>query len=410
MFDSCSAYQNSRPHILFLSHCVPNPPDKGEKIRAHYALKALASEYRVHLACLARSPEEVRQAEELSGCCESVHVELLRPKLALARAGVRFLAGACLNEAFYSNEALRRRVNELAGRARFQAAFVYTAVMTPYVPAGVPMLLDFVDVDCEKWADYAQRRHPKFLYAAESRRMHRFERACAEQAQQSLVTTENEARILRRIAPGASVLGVENGVDGEFFDGQERPLRNELAGSRFVAFVGTMDYHPNVEAAKWFVKQVLPQLRHRVPELEFWIIGRHPARAVRKLRNEPNVRVLGGVPDVRPYLSSAAAIVAPLQLARGIQNKVLEALAMGRRVLATAEVCRTFGTELPYGVVRCCSCEQFVTEIERECRRRPGCDEAIRQAACRRFSWSLNTQILKEKFFAMVEEPATVVA
>lgn len=406
MFDSCSAYQDSRPHILFLSHCVPNPPDKGEKIRAHYELKALTEDFRVHLACLARTADEVEQAKRLTGVCASVHVERLRLKTALARAGTRFLLGACLNEAFYDNRALHRQVDELARGIPLAAAFVYTAVMAPYVPSGMPMLLDFVDVDCEKWADYAQRRRPAFVYGAEARRMHHFERLCAEQASERVVTTENEARILRRIAPGATVVSVENGVDSDFFDGRQQKLPNEPNAPPFVAFVGSMDYYPNVDAAVRFAREVFPELRRRVPDLAFFVIGRNPSSAVLKLRNEPNVRVLGGVPDVRPYLSSAAAIVAPLGLARGIQNKVLEALAMGRKVFASHAVCRTFGTDLPCGVVRCSSAADFVAAIVDECRHAPSCDEKIRQAACRRFSWSRNMQILQEQFSRIIEQPA----
>lgn len=409
MFESCSAYHNSRPHILFLSHCVPNPPNKGEKIRAHHVLKALAIEYRIHLACLARSSEELQQAEQLSECCESVHAVLLRPKLALIRAGVRFTGGACLNEAFYQNEQLRRKVYALARRVRLAGAFVYTAVMTPYVPPGVPVVLDFVDVDCEKWADYAQRRRPKFLYATEARRMQEFERACTSQAKQCLVTTENEARVLRGIAaPTALIVGIENGVDIGFFDGQPRPLPHEQAGVPFVTFIGSMDYYPNIEAAHWFHHEVFLELRRRVPGLEFWIIGRNPARSVLQLRKQPNVRVLGGVSDVRPYLWGAAAVVAPLQLARGIQNKVLEALGMGRRVFASDAVCRTFGSEVPAGVVRCSSSEEFVMEIVDEHRHGPASDEEIRNAASRRFSWTRNMAALTRQFSAAIKQTVPV--
>lgn len=408
MFESYSACQDPRPHILFLSHCVPNPPDKGEKIRAHYELKALAKRYRVHLACLARNAEEVRQAEELSGRCASVHVGLVRPKLALAKAGAQFLFGACLNQAFYNNQALRQHVNALGRRIPLQAAFVYTAVMTPYVPTSLPMFLDMVDVDFEKWFQYARCRRPRLLYAAEARRMRKFERSCAERARQTILTTENEARILKGIAPGASAMGLENGVDAGFFDGEPRPLPDGLASSPFVAFVGTMDYHPNAEAAIRFTKEVFPRLRHLVPGLQFFVVGRNPSSAVLKLRNEPGVQVLGGVPDVRPYLSSAAAIVAPLPLARGIQNKVLEALAMGRKVFASDAVCRTFGAEVPWGVVRCHSAEEFVTELLQECQRPPACDNAIRKAAQHRFSWDRNMQKMEGELAAILEQPAAM--
>jgi sugar transferase (PEP-CTERM/EpsH1 system associated) len=446
VFDSCSAYQTiqedaqnghgikratqgagefagrlvarnralcaSKPHLLFLSHCVPNPPDKGEKIRAYHELKALTENYDVHLACLARSDEEVAAAQALSECCASVHVELLRPKLALAWAGVKFLSGACLNEVFYRHPELHAYVRRLAAMVPLEAAFVYTAVMAPYVPAGLPYVLDLVDVDSEKWAQYARLRRPGFLYGIEGRRMREFERSVAGRAVQNILTTENEAGILRRMAPAVPVVSVENGVDTEYFDGRMRPLPNELQGSRYVAFIGSMDYHPNIEAAIRFGKEVFPELRRRVPALEFFVIGRNPTAAVRKLPNEanggPNIRVLGGVPDVRPYISCAAAMVAPLGLARGVQNKVLEALAMGRKVFVSDAVCRTFGADVPLGVVRCATTERFVAEIAEECQRAPGCDEKIRQAARVRFSWARNMQKISDKIRFIRREQALV--
>ncbi|MBV9264856.1 MAG: TIGR03087 family PEP-CTERM/XrtA system glycosyltransferase [Acidobacteriaceae bacterium] len=407
MFDSCSAYQTSKPQVLFLSHCVPNPPDKGEKIRAYHELKALTEDYDVHLACLARSADEVRDAQALLDCCASVHAELLRPRLALARAGAEFLTGACLNEAFYSNPALHRCVERLARKIPFQAAFVYTAVMAPYVPAGLPHVLDLVDVDSEKWTHYARIRRPSFLYGLEARRMRQFERLCAEKSAEAILTTDHEAAILRQFAPSARVASIENGVDTDYFDGQPRPLPNEQDAC-FLAFIGTMDYHPNVAAAVSFGREIFPELRRRVPELEFFIVGRNPSPAVLKLRNEPNIRVLGAVPDVRPYLSSAAAIVAPLDLARGVQNKVLEALAMGRKVFASDAVCRTFGADVPLGVIRCATSERFVAEILEECRREPVCDENIREAARVRFSWARNMQKINDKIAVVSGERAQV--
>jgi polysaccharide biosynthesis protein PslH len=261
---------------------------------------------------------------------------------------------------------------------------------------------------------YARLRRPGFLYGMEARRMRAFERSLAGKAVQNILTTENEAGILRRIAPAIPVVSIENGVDTEYFDGRTRPLPNEFEGSRFVAFIGSMDYHPNVEAAVRFGKEIFPELRRRVPGLEFFVIGRNPSAAVRKLPNEShvgaNIRVLGGVPDVRPYISCAAAIVAPLDLARGVQNKVLEALAMGRKVFVSDAVCRTFGADVPFGVVRCATTERFVTEIVEQCRRAPACDERIREAARRRFSWARNMRKINEKMAVISRERVPVLA
>ncbi len=202
------------------------------------------------------------------------------------------------------------------------------------------------------------------------------------------MTTQNEEQLLKTFAPGADTFSIENGVDSAFFDGEARPLPPDLARRRFVAFVGTMDYHPNIEAASWFARSVLPQLRLRDPALEFFIVGRNPSSEISRLTRLPGVHATGGVPDIRPYLASARAIVVPLRVARGIQNKVLEALAMGRPVYATPEVCKTFGSHLPAGLVCCASEGEFVEELFTACSVEPHCDSSIRTDACERFSWS----------------------
>ena len=410
MFDSCPAYQDFRPEVLFLSHCVPNPPDKGEKIRAFHEVAFLAERCRLHLACLARSEPEMRDAEALAAQCASVYVERLAPRAALARAAMRFARGGCLNRAYFSSRRLREHVAGLAGSVRLEATVVYTAVMSPYAPAGVPILLDMVDVDSEKWFQYSRTRRPGCLYAMEARRLRRFEEQCARAAQFTVLTTENDADLLKRIARGAAIGHMENGVDGEFFDGHARPMPIGLRGRPFVTFVGTMDYHPNAQGAAWFAGRVFPELRRRVPDLEFFIVGRNVSAAVVRLERHKGVRVVGAVPDVRPYLAGARAIVAPLETARGIQNKVLEGLAMGRPVFASEAVCRTFGSSLPRGVVRCESERDYVEALEPACRIEPRCDEAIRRAACSRFSWKSNLDRLASGQECLNRQPAGAAA
>jgi polysaccharide biosynthesis protein PslH len=391
VFESCPAYQTAMTDLLYLAHCVPNPPDKGEKVRAFHEITHLASRYRLHLACFARDESEVQAAKALEDRCASVYVERLPRPFALARAAVRFAFGGCLNAGFYSSASLREHVATLSRRVALQGSFVYTAVMMQYAPRGVPILLDMVDVDSEKWFQYSQARTPGVLYGVEARRLRRFEQDCVKASAMTVLTTANEADLLSHLAPGAPITFMENGIDGSFFDGAPRPLPAELEGRPFVAFVGTMDYHPNVDGACWFAERVFPELRRRTPGLEFWIIGRNPSKTVRRLGQREGIRAIGGVPDVRPYLSAARAIVAPLRVARGIQNKVLEALAMGRAVFATEAVCRTFGSR-PAGLEPCLSEEDLIERIAQACREAPRCDPAIRRAACQRFSWARNLE------------------
>jgi sugar transferase (PEP-CTERM/EpsH1 system associated) len=377
--------------ILFLSHCVPAPPDKGEKIRSYHELTRLAAQYRVHLACFAKNRSEVEDARKLEDRCASVYVEPLGPAR-LARAGLSYLAGSCLTASFYGSRRLREHVRSLAARPLF-AAVVYSAVMAQYAPAGIPAVLDMVDVDSEKWFQYARMRPLGMLYRAEGRRLRRLEADCASQAACTLLSTANEARLLWSFAPGANVRYMENGVDFDYFD---PALTHEPADlrRRFVVFVGAMDYYPNADAACWWASHVFPQLRRQQPDMEFLVVGRNPTRAVRRLAGQPGITVTGPVADVRPYLSAAEAVVAPLRIARGIQNKVLEALAMGKHTLASEAVCDTFGQELPRGIVPCRSPRDYLRFFQQGRTASTGLPAAIRGAARGRFSWNTNLQTL----------------
>lgn len=387
--------------ILFISHCVPNPPDKGEKIRAYHELQFLTSRHAVHLACLARNHAEVEKAYELRGRCASVHVELLSHTGALAGAALRFARGASLTASYYSNRRLKAYVNNIA-RHGIDATVIYSSAMVPYAPAGIPSILDYVDVDSEKWMDYHRSRG--WPYGIEGERLRKLERNASQKARLTLLCTERELALFRGIAPAVRAQSMENGLDFTYFDPQRiRPLR-ELAGKRFLAFVGSMDYYPNQDGACWFVEQVLPALQQRDSDLEMFIVGRQPGWRVRALARRPGVTVTGAVPDVRPYLASALAVVAPLRIARGIQNKVLEALAMSKIVLASSAVRETFGKTLPAGLLECRTEEDYAVSLAQ-------CQTAfvpeaslIRADAANRFVWERNLAVLANELDSVAEE------
>ncbi|MBI5086788.1 MAG: TIGR03087 family PEP-CTERM/XrtA system glycosyltransferase [Acidobacteria bacterium] len=369
--------------LLFLSHCVPSPPNKGEKIRSHHELNALAARHKVHLGCFAREPEELEEARKLIDRCASVYVAPLFPfSLHAARAGVRFLAGSSLNGAFYGSGAMSRDIGSLLASVPVRGAVAYTAVMAPYVPEGLPFVLDMTDVDSEKWLQYAERRKPALLYSTEARRMRALEVEQARRARLTLLTTKPEEELFRSFAGGVPTAAMENGVDLEHFDPARVPAEESLAGRDYLLFAGSMDYYPNVEAVSRFAREVFPALRAARPGLEFVVVGRKPDPRVFALASQDGVTIAGTVEDVRPYYKGARAVVAPLGIARGIQNKVLEALAMGKPVMASKEVCRTFGTQLPAGVVECGTAEQHEAVLRME-----WAPERIRSGASARFRW-----------------------
>jgi sugar transferase (PEP-CTERM/EpsH1 system associated) len=261
---------------------------------------------------------------------------------------------------------------------------------------GFPVLVDFVDVDSAKWTQYApNHRWPmSWLYRREGERLLAFERQVAAAATQSFFVTDNEAELFRRQAPECAgrVEAIENGVDSEQFSPDHDLPSPYPSTGKAVVFTGAMDYWPNVDAVTWFAAEVLPILRAKWPDLTFYIVGRSPAPAVQALAGE-GVAVTGTVPDVRPYLRHADAVVAPLRVARGIQNKILEAMAMARPVVASASCAGAIEARLDEELLTAETAEEFANAVEillADPARADAIGQAARQQVVGRYSWDAN--------------------
>lgn len=331
--------------ILYLVHRLPYPPNKGDKVRSYHLLKHLAARHEVHLGTFIDDPDDEQHLPRVQSLCHGLHAARLNPRTAKLLSLRGLLTGEALSLPYYRDAGLQAWVDETAARVGFDAVVVFSGVMAQYAARlpGVPTLVDFVDVDSAKWRDYApEHAWPmSWLYRREFARLLAFEQRVAARAAQSFFVTDNEVALFRELSPGRElrVAALGNGVDAEFFTPDAARASPFAAGELPLVFTGAMDYWPNVDAVTWFASDILPALRERFPALRFHIVGRSPAPAVQALASE-TVRVTGTVPDVRPYLQHAAAVVAPLRLARGIQNKVLEAMAMARPVAAAASCVR----------------------------------------------------------------------
>jgi sugar transferase (PEP-CTERM/EpsH1 system associated) len=329
-------------NILLLVHRLPWPPDKGDKVRSYHLLRHLAARHRVFLGTFVDDPADGVHLDAVRAVCAGVHAEPLHPSRAKIASLRGLLDGRPLTLPYYASGALSRWVADVVARERIDAMVVFSSSMAPYAMAHpqLPMLLDLVDVDSEKWAAYAPRhRWPlSWLYRREGRRLLDFERRATRASARTFLATAKEAALFAELAPECAprVEAMPNGVDTAFFaEDPARPSPFE-PGETPLVFTGAMDYWPNVDAVTWFAEAVLPALRARWPRLRLHVVGRSPTAAVRALAQRPegDVVVTGTVPDVRPWLQHAAVVVAPLRLARGVQNKVLEAMAMGRPVVA----------------------------------------------------------------------------
>ena len=250
--------------------------------------------------------------------------------------------------------------------------FVYSSSMAQYVAndAGSPRIIDFVDVDSQKWRDYSERRRwpMSAVYRREGQTLLAAERRIAREFDASIFVSEAEADLFRRLAPESAhrVSAVSMGVDTERFSPEvDHPDPYDGAGPSTLCFTGMMDYWPNVDAVTWFARSVFPRIRRARPTARLWIVGANPARAVQQLADEPGIVVTGRVPDTRPYLAHATAVVAPLRVARGVQNKVLEAMAMGRPVIASAQAFEGLRVDSERDLIVAQSADEFVGAVER---------------------------------------------
>jgi len=318
---------------------------KGEKIRAWHMLDHLARRFEVDLGCLVDDPADLAHLPFLRTRCAHVEAPVLGGRRQAAmRALLRVRPGLPLSLGWFHHAGLARWVREGLATRRWDAAFAYSSAMAPYLmgpkAASLPKrVLDLVDVDSAKWSAYAQDAHfpMRQVWRREARTLLEFERRAVMAFNASLFVSAEEAAHFTALAPecGGRVSAVENGVDLARFD-PALGFSNPFGAAPALVFTGTMDYRPNVEAVAWFAAEVMPRLVHLTPLPEFWIVGASPSPAVRALASE-RVRVTGPVLDIRPFLAHAAVAVAPLMIARGIQNKVLEAMAMARPVLATPQ-------------------------------------------------------------------------
>ena len=329
--------------ILFLVHRAPWPPDRGDRIRSWHMFEALAKLAPVHVAALADNEADAALArDKMAPLCKSLAIEVRKVSRPLALAQAVLNREPVSNRLFH-NAALARHVDHLIGQGEVTHIVAFSGQMAQYLPARFdgPVLMDFVDVDSAKFATYAEqdRRQPlHWVHAREARMLGAYEAEVARRADASLFVSDAEAALFRsRSGPGSGkICAVENGIDTDRFDPALALDPVRTGEEPLAVFTGQMDYRPNIDAVRWFAADILPLIRRHHPRARFAIVGRAPTDEVRALEALKGVTVTGEVPDVRPWLAAADAVVAPLLLARGVQNKLLEAMAMARPVVASA--------------------------------------------------------------------------
>ena len=382
-------------NVLFLVHRLPFPPNKGDKVRSYHLLKHLAAKHKVFLGTFVDDPDDIQHIETVRGFCCDLYVAHLNPKFAKIRSLNGLLAGDPLTLRYYRDARLQDWVDQTCKQVKIDAAVVFCSAMAQYIESipRLPKVIDFVDVDSAKWTQYASNhRWPmSWLYRREGEFLLAYERSIASSSTRSFFVTEAEVALFTRIAPECAIRveAICNGVDADYFAPDPARANPYSAEEIPLVFTGAMDYLPNVDAVRWFVADMLPTLLERWPQLRFYIVGRSPTPEVQALA-DANVSVTGTVPDVRPYLQHATVVVAPLRIARGIQNKILEAMAMARPVIASTEcaaaVDAVFGQEL----LTATTPADFITKIDQLLQDTERCTtigQAAREKILSCYSW-----------------------
>jgi sugar transferase (PEP-CTERM/EpsH1 system associated) len=390
-------------NLLYLVHRMPYPPNKGDKVRSYHLLKHLAEKHQVYVGTFIDDPDDAVHIDKLRALCAGLHVAPLNPVRARIDSLAGLLHGEALTLRYYRDAGLQRWVQQTVQRERIDAVVVFSSSMAQYADKlGLPMLVDFVDVDSAKWTQYAdQHRWPmSWLYRREGQQLLAYERAIASRSERAFFVTEKETALFRSLAPECTdqVEAVSNGVDADYFAPDPARASPFAAGELPIVFTGAMDYWPNIDAVTWFAQDMLPRLRERWPALRFHIVGRSPSAALRALASD-TVAVSGTVPDVRPYLQHAAVVVAPLRLARGIQNKILEAMAMGRPVVAASDCAEAIGAAAGTELLYAADADAFVREIDtllRSPARAVAIGHAGRQRVLRDYSWSAHLSAFEQ--------------
>jgi len=328
--------------LLFLAHRIPFPPNKGDKVRSYHLVRFLAKHYRLNLGAFIDDPDDWQHVSYLKEMCADAHFVALPRKRATLRSAMGLLSGKPLTLPYYFDREMARWVDETIRRKSIRTAFIFSSAMGQYLEHhdDVRRVVDFVDVDSDKWRQYSLKCSgvKRLVYAREARELLAYERHLSTVADISLFVSMDEAKLFRSLAPEqvSKIEHFNQSVDTRFYSFDNTAKSPYEGTNEAIVFTGAMDYWPNVDAVTWFAREVFPMVIRARPNARFVIVGSRPTDQVKQLAALPGVHVTGRVEDVRPYLWFASIAVAPLRIARGVQTKVLEAMAAGTPTVVTS--------------------------------------------------------------------------
>ena len=400
--------------ILFIAHRIPYPPNKGDKIRTFNELRYLSQSHTIDLFCLADQRHDLIHTQALQPFCRKINCHPLNGLAAKSRGITALLTGRPLTSRYFYLKSLQSLIDQALSEESYDAVLCFSSSMAEYIfqsgtirtlPKPPRLVMDFCDVDSDKWGQYAEgSRFPlNHLYLLEQRLLRQYECRIQTEFDRTVLISKDEVALFHSFCSDLNGLAtISNGVDLDFFDDASCPVERTEKTNPVIVFTGAMDYHVNVKGVLWFVKNVWPALRRQIPQIEFYVVGSHPAQEITNLRKEPGVIVTGFVEDIRTYYKRADVCIAPLHMGRGVQNKVLEAMAMSRAVVSTSRANAGIQGISGEHLLVADEAEGFLTAIlsllnEHEKRKRLAAN--ARQFVVDHFDWNLNMQKLQDLMF-----------
>ena len=390
-----------KPNLLYLAHRIPYPPNKGDKIRSYHMLQFLARHYRVYLGAFVDTAEDWQYAQEVARLCEGGSFLLpLHPKRARLKSLVS-LFNPPLTLPYYRDARLQKWTQSIIEGQGVKRALAFSSAMAQYLlPYGkIKRVMDFVDVDSDKWAQYAKSQSwpMSWVYRREGKSLLAYEKKIAAVFDTSFFVSGMERNLFAELAPALAdkLSYFNNGVDSDYFSPQQDFANPFPAETETIVFTGAMDYWANIDAVTWFAEAILPTIRGAQPNATFYIVGAKPSAAVMKLARLPGVKVVGRVPDTRPYLAHARLCVAPLRIARGVQNKVLEGMAMQKVVVTTPQAADGIEAKAGLELVVAADAASFAQRVIAQLGQpKPETGHAARQRVLANYNWDKNLQVL----------------
>lgn len=350
--------------ILYLAHRIPFPPNKGDKIRSFNEIKYLSKNHEIHLCCLVDNPKDLQYGNDLKKYCKTVNTVSINPKLAKLKSLIHIFSFKPLSIPYFYSQNLQKKINHLLSDINFDCILCFSSSMAEYIflskffnikiqnfsNTNPCLIMDFCDVDSNKWHQYSKSSMFPFsyIYKLESHRLSNYETRIAENFDHSIFISEKEVDIFQKKNPHINNINfISNGVNSDYFNPEKSYSINiksdstsiDLSKNNFptLLFTGAMDYHANIEGVVWFCEEIFPKIKTIIPEVLFYIVGSNPTFKIQRLQSENSIVVTGYVEDIRPYYQLADVCVIPLRVGQGVQNKVLEAMAMGKATITTSK-------------------------------------------------------------------------